>query len=462
MKNVFKKITPALFFVPFVTGGIGYIIAGNGITDSFYASFALYFTNPVSDSYNICIEIARWAAPLATATAILYIFENAWKNILWWIRSLSGDSVAVYIDSDIRISFDKKAKVCYPERKVKCSAKSHIIMLDSDADSLKFYEDNKDKLEDRFIYIGLREIEYGLIEEKAEVNFFDINGAISRLLWKQIKLWKEPKEKMSVVIWGEGYLAENILCYGLLLNLYSNKQQITYHMIGNESFPIKHPQMPLMNNDEIVFHSEKDSDSWDIIRNAEILIIAEDISATMLQTLAVNGRSAQIYYYSHKSGDVGDCLQLPNLIPFGRDADIYTDENIRQEKLVEEAKNLNLEYAGKYNGEADWHKLSSFLKWSNISSADFGNVLAELLKEHPESDDEMLAELEHIRWCRFHYLNYWIFGEPQDGSNKDSEKRIHKCLCPYSALSPGNRSKDRIIVEEVRKRMNCTKQGENK
>lgn len=458
MKNILKKAAPAFFLVPFVLGSVGYIIEGNRVTDSIYAGFSLYFTSIVLDSYNIWIEIARWTAPLATATAILSIFEKAGRNILWRLQSRLGDSAAVYTDTDIRIVFDNKTRVFYAGRNIKQTAKSHIIMLDSDTASLKFYEENKDKLRGGSVYIGLREIDYGLVKEKKEVHFFDINGAVSRLLWEHAALWRAQKEKASVVIWGGGHLAESILSYGLLTNLYSNKQKITYHMVGNESFQIKHPQMPLMNRDEIIFHSEKDSESWDVVRKADMVIIAESVSAALMQAIAVNGRNARIYYYSQMAGDVGDCLQLTNLIPFGRDADIYTDENIRREKLVEEAKRQNLEYAEKYNGEADWNKLGGFLQWSNISSADFGHVLAGLLKQNPELDDDILAELEHIRWCRFHYLNYWTYGEPMDGRDKDPVWRIHKCLCPYQELSPNNKRKDKTVVAKIRKRMNLTKQ----
>lgn len=453
MKDILKKAAPAFFFVPFVLGSVGYIIEGNRVTDSLYAGFSLYFTSIVLDSYNIWIEIARWTAPLATATAILRIFEKAGRNILWRLQSRLGDSVAVYTDADIRIVFDNKTRVFYAGRNIKQTAKSHIIMLDSDTESLKFYEGNKDKLRSGSVYIGLREIDCGLVKEKREVHFFDVNGAVSRLLWEHAALWEKQKERMSVVIWGRGHLGENILCYGLLTNIYSEKQKITYHIIGNNSFEIKHPQMPLMNRDEIIFHTKEDSDSWEVVRNADIVIIAESISAALLQAIAANGRNARIYYYSQMAGDVGDCLQFTNLIPFGRDVDIYTDENIRREKLVEEAKKQNLKYAEQYNGEADWNKLNGFLQWSNISSADFGHVLAGLLRQNPELDDDILAELEHIRWCRFHYLNYWTYGEPLDGKDKDPVRRIHKCLCPYQELSSENKSKDRAVVTEIRKRM---------
>lgn len=453
MKDILKKAAPAFFFVPFVLGSVGYIIEGNRVTDSLYAGFSLYFTSIVLDSYNIWIEIARWTAPLATATAILRIFEKAGRNILWRLQSRLGDSVAVYTDADIRIVFDNKTRAFYAGRNIKQTAKSHIIMLDSDTESLKFYEGNKDKLKSGSVYIGLREIDCGLVKEKREVHFFDVNGAVSRLLWEHAALWEKQKERMSVVIWGRGHLGENILCYGLLTNIYSEKQKITYHIIRNNSFEIKHPQMPLMNRDEIIFHTKEDSDSWEVVRNADMVIIAESISAALLQAIAVNGRNARIYYYSQMAGDVGDCLQFTNLIPFGRDVDIYTDENIRREKLVEEAKKQNLKYAEQYNGEAEWNKLNGFLQWSNISSADFGHVLAGLLRQNPELDDDILAELEHIRWCRFHYLNYWTYGEPLDGKDKDPVRRIHKCLCPYQELSPENKSKDRAVVTEIRKRM---------
>lgn len=452
MKSKIKRFAPLLFLLPFVIGSIGYILSGNSVTDSLYAGYTLYFSSPVSDSYNVWIEIARWTAPLATATAILSIFQNIWRSIVWWFQCFFCDSVAVYADSDLRIVFDEKTKVFYAGRKPKPRAKSHIIMLDSDMDSLGFYEEHKEKLAGGRIYIGLREMESGLMRENQNVIFFDINGGISRLLWKQAALWKDKKETLSVAIWGGGDLAENILRHGLLLNLYSDKQKIAYHMIGDESFRIKHPKLPTMNGDEILFHGAEGAEVWETVQKADIIVIAQEVSAAALQAIAVNGRNARIYYYSRIPGDAGGYLQMANLIPFGRDAEIYTDENIRREKLVEEAKNINAEYAAQYGGEADWNKLSGFLQSSNISAADFGHVMAELLKESGGDDDEMFARLEHIRWCRFHYLNYWTYGEPENGKNKDSVKMIHKCLCPYERLSEEEREKDRANVREARKK----------
>ena len=54
-----KKVLTVLALVPLVLGTIGYIFSGERITNAIYAAFALYFTNPISDAYNVYIEIAR-------------------------------------------------------------------------------------------------------------------------------------------------------------------------------------------------------------------------------------------------------------------------------------------------------------------------------------------------------------------------------------------------------------------
>lgn len=144
-------------------------------------------------------------------------------------------------------------------------------------------------------------------------------------------------------------------------------------------------------------------------------------------------------------------FDLDNIECFGADSEIYTDDNIRKQKLIETAKKLNEEYAVNYSGKMDWNELSGFLKNSNISSADFNEVITEL---SDRSNSEKLAELEHIRWCLFHYLNYWKQGVPDNGKIKDPKKRIHKNLMPYSELSEDDKNKCRDIVYMAIKRKN--------
>lgn len=131
------------------------------------------------------------------------------------------------------------------------------------------------------------------------------------------------------------------------------------------------------------------------------------------------------------------------------------------EDLQELSIRINLRYAHLYqgieeteeNGMREWQKLDSFTRYSNISAADYQQVRMNMLQDMgmdiSSLDDgtvDMLAELEHIRWCRYHYLNNWQYGIPENGKAKDNENRIHSLLVPYRMLSEEEKEKDRSNV----------------
>ena len=62
---------------------------------------------------------------------------------------------------------------------------------------------------------------------------------------------------------------------------------------------------------------------------------------------------------------------------------------------------------------------------------------------------ELLSELEHIRWCRYHYLNNWKYGVPNDGKPKDAVRRIHTDLIPYKELPEEEKRKDRENIRTL-------------
>ena len=452
--NILKKIIPLLCIVPFGLGTAGYILAGERVTDALYYSFSLYFVNLNSDAYNVAIEIARWLAALVTTVGVLYVLRQIWMKLERRFQCCRRDSVAVYSDEDLRITFQKKAHpVIYCGRNLCPAAKSQIIMLNTDADSLSFYEEHKEHMKHGNIYIGLKEIEYGLMKDAPNVTFYDIDGAIARILWKSIGLWEQGRKELAITILGNGHLGQNILNYGLLLNLFSLDQKLSYHFIGSDSlYQAAHGGIKTCNKDSVTYHSSDDN-IWDIMKQSDLVIVSEKVSVEMLQAIGICCKNSSVYYYAPQNGVPAEYLNLPNIKPFGRDTEIYTDENIRGGKLIEQAKKLNYDYAMKYGGmvhtdaEQEWNKLDGFLKWSNISSADFNEVLRALIHLKPNMDKEELAELEHIRWCRFHFLNYWEYGVPENGAAKDKDKKIHKCLCAYSEMSEEDKAKDRAVVE---------------
>lgn len=436
-----KKLLLILALVPLVAGTIGYIFSGEMFSNALYAAFALYFTNPVSDAYNISIEIARWTAPLVTATTILCALQSVWETLKCRIALLGKmDKVAVYSDEECHISFEKGVSAVYPGEKFKGYASDHIIMFSTDKKSLRFYEEHREELIGKNIYIGIKDLEIGLQKTVENVTFFNVYMAIARLLWKEIALWNRDMETCDIVVWGDGTLAGDIVCVGLQLNLFSLGQKVTYHVItDNELFQRRHSELVMMNNDELVFNDKGNPDIWNIVTKADIIIIADDLEAELLQTVVVKSGETPLYYYSPDEGDLASYLSNGNLIPFGRKIQVFTDDNIRRKKLIRKAIALNEHYASQYGTKKEWDLLSGFLKSSNISAADFGEVLSTLSGKR--SEDELMR-LEHIRWCRFYYLNYYTPGTPDNGKSRDDKKRIHKDLADYEELDPAEQEKD--------------------
>ncbi len=452
MRKSFKKILPFLALIPWIMGTAGYRIAGMGVSDSLYAGLGLYLTSPMSDDYNLWIELARWTAPLVTATAVLSLLRHIWNNILWRMNSLARDSVAIYTDENRKICFGPKVKAAYPGEICKGYFRSHILLFSTDEKNLRFWEQNKDILQKKTVYIGLRELEPGLIREIEGVTLFNINQAIARTLWKEIGLWnrsgpqKGKSNTIHIAIWGNGPLSRQILATGLQLNLFSNDQSIDYVLITDDrSFEIRHPNLELMNQDRLSFCRCDSEEAWNRIRSADLIILADSFDCGLFQNILVNA-NGDIYYYSPKLWDMGEILaSTVSIRPFGRDADILTDENIRSGKLIQKARVVHQQYTLQKGANPDsaipWEKLSGFLKESNISQADYAEVFTKLTGRKKEME---LAELEHIRWCRFYFLNYWKYA-PQ----RDDEKKLHNSLLPFSELSDTEKGKNLAVVKKA-------------
>lgn len=450
-----KRWAPVLSVLPFLLGAAGYALAGERPLDALYFSFALYFVSLISDSSNCLIEVARWTAALVTVTAVLCALKQIWTRLCWAALCLGRDSVAVYCDGEERVRFpDGEHNVVYPRRKFLPRAKSHIIMLESDRESLAFYEANRDRLRGRPAYIGLRELDKGFMRDFPGVIFYDIDGAAARTLWRSARLWRLGRDRLTVVIWGGGHLGRTVLDHGLLLNLFAPDQEVAYHLVGDSAlYQISRGRFLPGNGDTVCFHPPDSAPAWEAVRRADMVILAEEAPAERLQALRIACETGTVYYYAPGDTDTGAYLNFSGLCAFGKG--LYTDENIRGEALVRQAKAQHYDYAkscgrlapGETADEA-WRKLDGFTQWSNISSSDFQELLPDILAARPALTPDALAALEHLRWCRFHTLNGWRYGIPEDGS-RDGERKIHRCLCPYEELAPEDREKDLAVVRRA-------------
>ena len=91
-----------------------------------------------------------------------------------------------------------------------------------------------------------------------------------------------------------------------------------------------------------------------------------------------------------------------------------------------------------------WRAMDLFTKESNYAVSAHDQQKMRLMEEAGAGRDagidftalppdvrDRLQEIEHIRWCRYHYLNNWSFGP----NGKDKAARTHHYLVPYDQLT---------------------------
>lgn len=465
MKHL-KKFILILIVITFCIGTVGYYMENETVWDAMYGAFVLYFVNPVYDSKNILISIARWAAPISLGIELLLIIiQEAVQNLTDLWCSLQKDTDAIYCDNNLgdflikNIRQDKRNRhgiLARNDNGIVRNVKSHIIMFSQDEKNLQFYEKNRHKLEGKNIFIKSEVID-SFNTNSDDIRFFNINEIIAGEYWKErnlIKYYDNDNIVIKIAIIGFNQLGQKILTCGILNNIYSLNQRIEYHIWGDSVlYKNLHSDLQMMNSDVIIYHSGSWKEDINLISDMERIIITEpDIKLlASLQELA-SRREIDCYDPDKKVHDICNGLYM-----FGQNEKILTEENIKTDNIYYFAKKLNYKYECLYGGASDdpvseaaeidvkWNGLDGFTKGSNIAAATYHSIRLLIMQRRGSAavDDE-LAEMEHIRWCRYHFLNHWKHGQT---TKKDSVRRLHPCLVPFGELSREDKDKDIEAIE---------------
>lgn len=427
--------------LPLLLGILGYLSVGENISDALYYSINLYgmgFEKP--EAFVLMLEIARWMAPLMVATS-LFLFAQMILNLFKvWIHSFKSDSGVVYGDSEYAaVLAENEKSVMFSEKLPLPRTKNHFVMFASDRDGFAFCRKNMSRMRNKNVFLCTQETENAMLKPEASIRFFSPNDVIARQFWKERQLWGTERRKLRIAVIGFGNLGKRMLEKALQLNLYSQEQSISYFVFGEEKrFAWMHSDMDLMNDDSIHYYKYDGKMQWKLLNTMDMVIVTEKAEMSLIQSIAGCTRAdCQIYYFNPEADDAARYLDVNRLIPFGESSKVFTVENIKTDKLYENAIQLN-DYYRKLYGGPEWKELSGFLKESNISAADYGEIIF-ALSEMNHTDRE-LAQLEHVRWSRFHYLHYWKCAEP--GMSKDPQNRLHPCLMRFEKLPLSEQQKD--------------------
>lgn len=482
-----KKIYGLLVLVAFSMMVVGYSICGEVWYDAVYYALQAFFVEYTpTEVGNAFLNIGRFVCPLLTVTGFLVVLRDGLKNVRDMLVSNMENATAVYYDTDqmreLGRAFDHPVLM---GDKFNKQADTHVLLFDKDVDNLTYYKRIESKLKPGSkVYICLEEVDSKLLD-MSDIYFFNVNEIIARNYWKERNLQaylQDGRMEVKVAILGFGALGQKLLDYGLYNNIYSLSQSIQYHVWGESTlYRSLMEDYDKMNEDTVTFHER---DWWEeiaLFKEFDRIIVAEPINVDFLQALLYMKCAAEVDYYNPDGADLGELYKGDRFTGFGVLRDILNEETIKTDELYREAKKVNYDYLVKNDKEntgiytwerADveevmeeqWKELDGFSKGSNVACADYHQIRLLVMESMnmdidtiSEEDMEMLTEMEHIRWSRYHYVNHWSYGAPedmpleQDGQRKvkDMDTKRHSMLIPYAELPESERKKDRDVILEL-------------
>lgn len=442
--------------IPAIIGMIGFYIEGGRFWNSAYSCLTMYLVDYGDPTDNTWIQLARWLAPIATAGSLSLVFTSIGKFVKRVYARCSKKSVAVFGNEDERAELLRELGANGIPMEGAAVRAGCYILVGSEEENLEFYEQNTVALQGKDVYLKCRSLPEQMSCDP-HLHLFSPEETAARIFWKEncpYKISLSTNHRFKIAIFGFGGLCEELIVQGIQYNIFSPDQIIEYHIFGEDNgFTDTHPQLSEI-TDPIIFHSNPWYKSKDLIHECQMLIVVQqEEQLDLLQRLAKLFPQTVIHVFSAQASGIAMLEKNTGIVGFDWEAKSMLLESIRGANMHYLAKKLNLRYAHLYSGvsedkknmDSEWSKLDTFTRYSNISSANYHDVCMRILdgKELTEERLAFFGELEHIRWCRYHYLSNWKYGIPQSGKAKDHKNRIHSLLVPYDQLSEEEKEKDR-------------------
>ena len=151
---------------------------------------------------------------------------------------------------------------------------------------------------------------------------------------------------------------------------------------------------------------------------------------------------------------------------FGMSEEVYSWQNLLREQDDLIAKAIHTSYALK-NHDKPWDEQSDGMQESNRYAAEHiavklravGCEIAPLTPEKTAADFsgsevELMAQMEHHRWCAERYLDGW-----ETADVKDKQKKLNPSLVPWDKLGPEEKAKDLDQIRALHETLRAAKLG---
>lgn len=497
-----------------ILGMTGYIYGeGYGFYSALLSSLKLLKVELGALPPNLLLEIARWIGIIFLFGLVYAALISVIESSRIFSRSRKENAVAVHGNGAYvkQLVSNLGRRGIYSDSHLSFRAPKQFIMFDSDDKTLDYFQaHSKDLHKAREVHLCLAMGSHISLEQN---NVYLVN--IPEV--KAISYWKEHycTGKESIAVIGSGQLAEAVLYWGLLTNVFDLECRCQYVVFGDfDIFQVMHPGLKTMldqyGSDSIEFINEPWYKNTSFLSGADRIVLCRNTwdNISIANLLCDTGYSAKIHLFTDNM-NVKSLVNDRKCVLVGAISDDNIEKLLLRDDIhtagklchgaymLEEKENVDLltyhnvasyvkteEFAqGYHKGEEDrspedpkdvrgWKDLDAFTRGSNYAAAVHDPMKYHLLMEKgidvkgmdgpanraaydrlDQDTRDYLQEIEHIRWCRYHFLNNWKLAEEIiiDGEKKakDPERRLHTCLVPYADLSRKDKEKDSYFYETL-------------
>ncbi len=468
-----KMILLCLGVLPFLIGIFAYLeFYPEDYSNAVYFAILNYLLGYDMEERSIWLELARWGGVLVTTSVILSFMQSVFSFFKREIvLCFKKEVVAVYgatkhvrnLQEDLL-----EKKIPFVTGKKGLSRKNilhHVLMFESPQENLAFYAKYGKIFHTKtHTHLLLDKISpFILYQTEGNIYPFSFEALTAQKFWldtrSTVEKLSHQESTLHIVLIGSGFLLEEILNYGVQLNIYHKDQKIIYHIFGAfENYEGLHHKLSktekedwteyeIYPKDTLRFYHKPWQQQGETIHQGNMLILAgkDDVETLEMASQLKLAFPLNMPFYLHlKESDLLETAfsQKNNIYSFGHMEEICTAEQITNNKAIDYGTKLNGVYANAKSPEEAielWQKLSHFHQNSNLFSILFW--INRLDDEKIANSIEELAELEHIRWNRFHYMYNWVYGE-----KKNNEARTHPCLIDFHDLSREEKDKDKNTI----------------
>jgi len=490
------------YIMPFLLGLWGYAIEfGEWSLKVVYSSLRLYGINLDlwPGEHNLVLWLAAFLAILVTAAIIIKLvnrlqtlFSNLWCTIIP-SRSIQvlGDETYVRLFREHGSRGEKgSSRIVTNEDRLAFRASKTVILGKNRAETLRIYNRINSRLRpDAEVYLHMEQTSERYRVGKRIIHVFSLSDLIAKLFWR--KIWREHRllAPQTIVLIGFGSLGQALLRHALQNNVAASAdgQLITHrYVIAGPSgeFLKLHRELRHFTSvgeeqpdkDTLIF-LESPWEDYELLRSASMIIFCDDSQETNADHLLklldhVPGiRPEHTRLYVHMENDpvpqyLSDKMSIEI---FPSMETLFSQQVILHSELQTLARNIHQRYQEENPRSPGWDELDYFTIRSNEAQAEHLEVkLAMLGLARPGTDSrsgwtkeefsqkveqfgrETLAKLEHIRWCRFHWLHNWRYDSlPGEDRHKDAQRRLHRHLVPYEQLEEEVKDYDRHSVDSI-------------